>query len=134
LTLSSVFAELPHAKINLPKPLALIIRVTHITHMTRSELISLLTDKHPHLTASDVEFIVKIVIDSIGGHLVKGGRVEIRGFGSFSSHARPPRLGRNPKTGEKVHVPRKYVPHFKPGNELRERVNQWDALKETAMV
>jgi integration host factor subunit beta len=75
------------------------------------------------LTASDVELVVRAVIDGIGNHLVKGGRVEIRGFGSFSAHARSPRLARNPKTGEKVHVPRKYVPHFRPGNELRERVN-----------
>jgi len=91
--------------------------------MTRSDLISILADKHPKLTASDVALAVNTVIDSIGNHLVKGGRVEIRGFGSFSAHARPPRLARNPKTGEKVHVPEKRVLHFRPGTELRERVN-----------
>lgn len=105
--------------------------------MTRSKLIFLLADKHPHLPASDVEFVVKAVIDSISNHLVKGGRVEIRGFGSSSAHARSPRLARNPRTVEKVHVPRKYVPHFKPGIDLRERVNieqvkQWDVFKEIA--
>jgi integration host factor subunit beta len=105
--------------------------------MTRSKLISHLADKHPHFTASDVVLAVKTVIDSIGNHLVKGGRIEIRGFGSFSSYTRPPRLGRNPMTGEIVPVPEKRVPHFKPGIELRERVNveeveQRDVLKETA--
>jgi integration host factor subunit beta len=84
--------------------------------MTRSKLISLLADKNPKLTASDVELVMKAVIDDIGNHLVKGGRVEIRGFGSFSAHAKPPRLARNPKTGEKVHVPRKYVPILGAGN------------------
>lgn len=91
--------------------------------MIRSELISHLADKHPHLTASDIELVVKAVIDSIGNHLVKGGRVEIRGFGSFSAHARPPRLARNPRTGEKVHVPEKLVLKFRPGTEFRKRVN-----------
>jgi integration host factor subunit beta len=100
--------------------------------MTRSKLISRLADKHPKLTASDVELVVKAVIDSIGNHLVKGGRVEIRGFGSFSAHTRPPRLGRDPRTGEKVHVSEKRVLNFRPGTELRERVKQWDVLKETA--
>jgi integration host factor subunit beta len=105
--------------------------------MTRSKLISLLADKHPQLTASDVVLVVKAVIDSIGNHLIKGGRVEIRRFGSFSARTRPPRLGRNPMTGEIVPVPGKRVPHFKPGIELRERVNvehveQRDKLKESA--
>lgn len=91
--------------------------------MLRTELISILAEKYPQFTASDAGLIVKTVIDSIVNHLGQGGRVEIRGFGTFSAHIRPPRIGRNPKTGEVVHVPRKYVPHFKPGNELRERVN-----------
>jgi integration host factor subunit beta len=103
--------------------------------MTRSKLISLLADKNPKLTASDVVLAVNTVIDSIGNHLVKGGRIEIRGFGSFSSYTRPPRLGRNPMTGEIVPVPEKRVPHFKAGIELRERVNveeveQRDVLKK----
>jgi integration host factor subunit beta len=105
--------------------------------MTRSKLTSLLADKNPKLTASDVGLVVKTVIDSIGNHLAQGGRIEIRGFGSFSTHARPPRLGRDPRTGEKVHVPEKRVLYFRPGTELRERVNtemveQRDGLKETA--
>ena len=105
--------------------------------MTRSKLISHLADKHSHLTASDVVLAVNTVIDSIGNHLVKGGRVEIRGVGSFSVRTRPPRLGRDPRTGEKVHVPEKRVLHFRPGSELRERVNveeveQRDKLKKIA--
>jgi len=91
--------------------------------MLRTELISILAEKYPQFTASDSGLIVNTVINSIVTHLGQGGRVEIRGFGTFSAHARPPRLGRNPKTGEEVHVPRKFVPHFKPGNELRVRVN-----------
>jgi integration host factor subunit beta len=105
--------------------------------MTRSKLISRLAEKHPKLTASDVGLVVKTVMNSIGNHLAHGGRIEIRGFGSFSSYTRPPRLGRNPMTGEIVPVPEKRVPHFKAGIELRERVNveeveQRDALKVTA--
>jgi integration host factor subunit beta len=99
--------------------------------MTRSKLISHLADKHSHLTASDVVLAVKAVIDSIGNHLVKGGRVEIRGFGSFSAYTRPPRLSRNPRTGETVHVPEKRVLNFRPGTELRERVNVEQVNKET---
>lgn len=91
--------------------------------MNRSELISLLADKNPHLTASDVELVVKGVMNSIGNHLVNGGRVELRGFGSFSIRTKAQRLGRNPKTGEKVHVPEKAVLNFRSGNELRGRVN-----------
>jgi len=91
--------------------------------MIRSELISNLADKHPQFTASDVELAVKTIIDSLANQLAKGGRVEIRGFGSFSVRTRPPRLGHNPKTGEKVQVPEKRVLYFRPGNELRERVN-----------
>jgi integration host factor subunit beta len=105
--------------------------------MTRSELISLLADKHLQFTASDVELAVNTVIDSISNHLVKGGRVEIRGVGSFSARTRPPRLGHDPRTGEKVHVPEKRVLYFRPGTELRERVNveqvkQRDVIEETA--
>jgi integration host factor subunit beta len=105
--------------------------------MTRSELISHLADKHSHLTASDVALAVKTVMDAIGNHLAQGGRVEIRGVGSFSVRTRPPRLGRDPRTGEKVHAPEKRVLYFRPGTELRERVNvehveQRHRLKETA--
>ena len=91
--------------------------------MTKSELITQLSDKFSQLVHKDAELSVKTIIDSLGNTLSKGGRVEIRGFGSFSLNHRPARLGRNPKTGEKVSVPEKYVPHFKPGKELRERVN-----------
>jgi len=91
--------------------------------MIRSELISNLADKHPQLTASDVELAVKSIIDSIANQLSKGCRVEIRGFGSFSVRTRPPRLGRNPKTGEEVKVPKKAALNFRAGNALKEKVN-----------
>lgn len=87
--------------------------------MTRSDLISLLAGKRPQFTASDVELAVKSVIGSIVNHLAQGGRVEIRGFCSFSAYTRPPRLGRDPRTGETVHVPEKRVLNFRPGTELR---------------
>lgn len=76
------------------------------------------------LNAKDVEQSVKIIVDTMTRALAKGQRIEIRGFGSFDLNHRPARLGRNPKTGEKVAVPEKYVPHFKPGKELRERVDK----------
>jgi integration host factor subunit beta len=91
--------------------------------MTKSELIERLTERQTHLPHKDVELAVKLIIEEIGGALMDNQRVEIRGFGSFSLHHRPPRLGRNPKTGEPVSIPAKSVPHFKPGKELRERVN-----------
>lgn len=94
--------------------------------MTRSELIEKLHSRFATLTAGDVEVAVKTILDQIAEVLSKGGRSEIRGFGSFSVHIRPPRLGRNPKTGEKVPVPEKLVPHFKPGQVMRERVNTMD--------
>lgn len=92
--------------------------------MTKSELIDLLAQRQKHLTYKDVEFAVKTMIEQMAQNLATGERIEIRGFGSFSLHFRPPRLGRNPKTGESVPLVGKYVPHFKPGKELRERVNQ----------
>jgi len=92
--------------------------------MTRSELIAKLAEKHPQLTASDVQLAVKTIIDSLANSLAKGGRVEIRGFGSFSVRTRPARLGRNPMTGEKVQVPERAALYFRPGTELRERVNK----------
>lgn len=91
--------------------------------MTKSELIELLAQRQKHLTYKDVEFAVKTIIEHMAKTLASGERIEIRGFGSFSLHYRPPRLGRNPKTGESVPLSGKYVPHFKPGKELRERVN-----------
>ena len=92
--------------------------------MTKSELITLLSDKFSQLVHKDAELSVKTIIDSLSNTLSKGGRVEIRGFGSFSLNHRPARLGRNPKTGQKVNVPEKFVPHFKPGKELKIKVDK----------
>ena len=91
--------------------------------MTKSELIERIAAVQSQLSAKDVELAVKMMLDHMAEALAEGERIEIRGFGSFSLHYRAPRLGRNPKTGEKVELAGKYVPHFKPGKELRERVN-----------
>ena len=91
--------------------------------MTKSELVELIASKQTQLSVKDVELAVKTIIEHMSQSLSSGQRIEIRGFGSFSLHFRPPRLGRNPKTGESVALPGKYVPHFKPGKELRERVS-----------
>ena len=91
--------------------------------MTKSELIEILAERQKHLTYKDVEFAVKTMIEQMAQTLASGERIEIRGFGSFSLHYRRERIGRNPKTGESVSLSGKYVPHFKPGKELRERVN-----------
>ena len=94
--------------------------------MTRSDLIMRLAELHPQLLAKDVDLAVKVLLDAMSATLLSGGRIEIRGFGSFALNYRPPRQGRNPKTGEKVEVPAKYRPHFKPGKELRWRVDKQD--------
>ena len=91
--------------------------------MTKSELIEVLAQRQKHLAANDVELAVKGVLEQMSQALANGDRIEIRGFGSFSLHYRPARMGRNPKTGESVALPGKHVPHFKPGKQLRERVN-----------
>jgi integration host factor subunit beta len=91
--------------------------------MTKSELIEILTRRQGHLKADDVDLAVKNLLEMMSNALTQGERIEIRGFGSFSLHFRPPRLGRNPKTGDSVALPGKHVPHFKPGKELRDRVN-----------
>jgi len=91
--------------------------------MTKSELISQLAAKQPQLDYRDVELAVKELLAQMSASLASGDRIEVRGFGSFSLHYRAPRVGRNPKTGASVVVSDKYVPHFKPGKELRERVN-----------
>lgn len=91
--------------------------------MTKSELIELLATKQPQLDQKDVELAVKELLEQMASALAGGERIEVRGFGSFSLHYRPPRVGRNPKTGDSVMVPDKRVPHFKPGKELRERVD-----------
>lgn len=95
--------------------------------MTKSDLIevlfSSLARKQAQLAYKDIELAVKTMLEHMGQALSEGERIEIRGFGSFSLHYRSPRIGRNPKTGDAVTLPGKYVPHFKPGKELRERVN-----------
>ena len=91
--------------------------------MTKSELIAQLAERFPQLVAKDAAYAVKMILDAMTDALARGDRIEIRGFGSFALNYRPPRTGRNPKSGEKVLVPEKYVPHFKAGKELRERVD-----------
>lgn len=91
--------------------------------MTKSELIESLAKQQPHLALKDVELAVKCIIEKMNQALSSGERIEIRGFGSFSLHKRPQRMGRNPKTGESVALAEKHVPHFKPGKELRDRVD-----------
>jgi integration host factor subunit beta len=92
--------------------------------MTRSEIIELIASQQTQLSTKDVELAVKVMIEHLTECLAEGDRIEIRGFGSFSLHYREPRKGRNPKTGDTVQLEGKYVPHFKPGKELRERVNR----------
>jgi integration host factor subunit beta len=91
--------------------------------VTKSELIARLAQRYPQLVAKDAEYAVKMILDAMTHSLIGANRIEIRGFGSFGLNYRPPRVGRNPKSGEKVQVPEKYVPHFKAGKELRERVD-----------
>ena len=92
--------------------------------MTRSDLVEELAAQFDQLTQRDAELAVKSILDAVSEALVKGQRIEIRGFGSFSVTQRPPRLGRNPRSGESVHIPAKRVPHFKPGKALRENVDR----------
>ena len=91
--------------------------------MTRSDLVTALAARFAQLTHRDAEQAVKAMLAAINNALVKGHRFEIRGFGSFSINRRPPRIGRNPRTGESVAIPEKLVPHFKPGKALREAVD-----------
>ena len=91
--------------------------------MTRSKLIARLAARYPQLTVKDVEAAVKTILEGMIQSLVKGRRIKLRGFGSFELNYRPPRTGRNPKSGNRVSVPGKFVPHFKAGRELRERVD-----------
>ncbi|MFT4564813.1 MAG: integration host factor subunit beta [Gammaproteobacteria bacterium] len=99
--------------------------------MTKSELIEALVKKQSQLGYRDVELAVKTMLEHMAQTLASGERIEIRGFGSFSLHYRPPRVGRNPKSGDPVSLPAKHVPHFKPGKELRERVNSEESLSYT---
>ena len=95
-----------------------------ISTLTKSELIEKISVRQEQLPARDVELAVKTILEQMSNVLATGGRIEIRGFGSFSLHYRAPRIGRNPKTGDTVELSGKYVPHFKPGKDLRERVNE----------
>jgi integration host factor subunit beta len=91
--------------------------------MTKSELIAHLAERNPRLVARDADEAVNTMLDAMTDALASGQRIEIRGFGSFALNFRPPRIGRNPKSGDRVQVPAKHVPHFKAGKELRERVD-----------
>ena len=92
--------------------------------MNKSDLIKRVAQKHEQLPPKDIEWAVKMMIGHLSQALASGSRIEIRGFGSFSLRYRAPRVGRNPKTGETVDLQSRYIPHFKPGKELRERVNR----------
>ncbi|MCS3902290.1 integration host factor subunit beta [Methylohalomonas lacus] len=100
--------------------------------MTKSELIESLSRRQAQLAYKDVELAVKTILEHMANTLSAGERIEIRGFGSFSLHYRPPRVGRNPKSGDPVSLPAKYVPHFKPGKQLRERVDQFRQEQDDA--
>ncbi|MBS3961881.1 MAG: integration host factor subunit beta [Sandarakinorhabdus sp.] len=91
--------------------------------MIRSELVQKIADANPHLGQREAERVVATILESISDRLAEGGRVELRGFGAFSTRGRDSRIGRNPRTGASVKVESKRVPHFKPGKELRERLN-----------
>ena len=90
--------------------------------MTRSDLVRILSEKQDHLAPKDVELAIRSLIDIMSGSLSSGERIEIRGFGSFNLHYHPPRVGRNPRTGEPVNIRGKYVPHFRPGKDLRRKL------------
>ena len=102
--------------------------------MTKSELIEALARRQTHLAFSDVELAVKSVLEQMSHALSTGERIEIRGFGSFSINRRPPRMGRNPRSGESVAIPEKRVPHFKPGKALREAVDKRTAELDSAQA
>ena len=91
--------------------------------MIRSELLAALARNNPELRAEEVERVVDVFFEEIAQRLADGGRVELRGFGAFSTRERQARKGRNPRTGESVDVPGKRVPYFKPGKEMRQRLN-----------
>jgi integration host factor subunit beta len=92
--------------------------------MLRSDLTKKLAEQYPQFTAKDVELVVKVILDLMASTLEKGGRIEMRDFGIFCLNYKLPRKGRNPKTGEPINIPGKYLPHFKMGKELRERVGK----------
>ena len=92
--------------------------------ITKSELINVISKKQAQLSHKDIEGAVNLLLEHMSQSLAEGERIEVRGFGSFTLHYRKPRIGRNPKTGDAVTLAGKYVPHFKPGKEMRERINQ----------
>jgi integration host factor subunit beta len=102
--------------------------------MTKSELIELIARKQPQLSYKDIKLVVKTSLEHMVSALSTGERIEIRGFGSFSLHYRPARIGRNPKSGEPVSLSAKYVPHFKPGKDLRERVNEGQRSQDKKLL
>ena len=102
--------------------------------MTKSELIELIARKQPQFSSKDIELVVKTLLEHMVSALSTGERIEIRGFGSFSLHYRPSRIGRNPKSGEPVSLSAKYVPHFKPGKDLRERVNEGQRSQDKKLL
>jgi integration host factor subunit beta len=104
--------------------------------MTKSDLIERLAARNPRLTTRDADDAVKTMLDAMSDGLAQGHRIEIRGFGSFALSYRPPRIGRNPKSGDRVQVPAKHVPHFKAGKEMRERVDSISSINgsEAAIV
>lgn len=91
--------------------------------MVKSELIARIANKQTHLSLKDIELGINHIVECMSNNLGNGNRIEIRGFGSFSLHYRPPRKAHNPKTGARVYTAAKHTPHFKPGKDLRERVN-----------
>ena len=91
--------------------------------MTKAELIQKLFEDNPQFLLKDVDACVRVILDAISEYVSRGDRIEVRGFGSFVLNHRPPRKGRNPKSGATVMVPAKHVPHFKAGDELRQRVD-----------
>ena len=97
--------------------------------MIKSELVARLAERNPHLRLADVERVVSTVFEEVADALARGGRVEVRGFGSFSVRCRPARVGRNPATGERVDVAAKAVPHFRTGRRLRQRLNDPDSTE-----
>jgi len=101
--------------------------------MTKSELVEKLAARFPQLLLRDADISVKTILDAMSEALADGHRIEIRGFGSFGLNKRPPRVGRNPKSGERVLVPEKRVPHFKAGKELRERVDR-PAMQQSGVM
>lgn len=104
------------------------------TAITKSEMIDILAVEQPQLAYRDVELAVKGMLECMAVALAEGKRIEVRGFGSFSLHHRAPRVGRNPKTGDAVTVPEKHVPHFKPGKELRERVDMAHSVDDNTPI